>query len=68
MGLGEGGTTRKCGDNKEGCDDNKGRNKGKEKGTERRKMMMRGGRTREGRGRGRDGGDAGMEDYRKGGE
>jgi hypothetical protein len=58
---------RKWGDNKEGCDDNKGRNEGRNEGIKREKMS-RGARTREGGRRGRDGWNAGTNDNRKGGE
>jgi hypothetical protein len=47
MGRGEGGTTRKWGDNEERCNDSRGRNKGREKEIKR-------GRTRRGGERGRE--------------
>jgi hypothetical protein len=47
MGRGEGGTTRKWGDDKKGCDDDRGRNEGREKEIKR-------GETRRGGERGRE--------------
>ena len=53
MDRGEGGTTRKWGDNKEGCEDDKGRNKG-------RKEEFKRGKIRRGGERGREGEEEGM--------
>jgi hypothetical protein len=47
MGHGEGGGTRKWGDEKQGYDDNKGENKGREEETKRGKIRRgEGGRTK----------------------